>query len=106
MFDSKFLSRRAALLMLAGSATLIAAPIALQIPAAMADDDHEGGGNGGSGGGNSGGNSSNDHDNEKDDEKDDNDSDGSSSSSSTDSPDSTDTNDDDNCAVGTNCNKE
>ena len=90
MSESKFLSRRTALLLFAGSATLIAAPIALQIPAAMAEDS----------GGNSGGSSDGGKDNEND-NNDDNESDDDSTSST-----STTTTDDDKCPVGTNCNKD
>ena len=50
MFDSKFLNRRAALLLLAGTASLVAAPITLQISSALAEEQAGGDGKNGDGG--------------------------------------------------------
>jgi hypothetical protein len=103
MFDSKFLNRRAALLLLAGSATLLAVPIALQIPAALADDDGGNGGGEGGGGEGGGGNGGGNHD--KDNEDKDNEDKDNEADKDTKGVDANDT-PDDNCPVGTNCDKD
>jgi hypothetical protein len=109
MFDSKFLNRRAALLLLAGSATLIATPMALQIQSALAEGEDGGDGKNGDGGDGKNGDGGDGKNGDGGDGKNGDGADANDTDTNDDN--GADTNDtpddgDKNCPVGTNCNKD